>query len=131
MIRVTPQLLVDHGIADHRCHELIVTATLRERKALLEQRGDAFVALPGGLGTFEEVFEILVGRTLGYHAKPVVLLNVAVYYAPLLAMLEHGIEHGFIHLARTLATTAWGMWKSGSVYDPTMTGRTLERTTTG
>jgi uncharacterized protein (TIGR00730 family) len=96
VVGVTPQLLVDHGIADGRCHELIVTATMRERKALLEQRGDAFVALPGGLGTFEEVFEILVGRTLGYHQKPVVLLNVAGYYAPLLAMLEHGIEHGFI-----------------------------------
>src|SRR5688500_9795335 len=86
VVGVTPQLLVDYGIADRNCHELIVSATMRERKALLEQRGDAFVALPGGLGTFEEVFEILVGRTLGYHAKPVVLLNVAGYYAPLLAM---------------------------------------------
>lgn len=96
VVGVTPQLLVDHGIADRLCHDLIVTATMRERKALLEQRGDAFVALPGGLGTLEEVFEILVGRTLGYHAKPIVLLNVAGYYAPLLAMLEHGIEHRFI-----------------------------------
>jgi uncharacterized protein (TIGR00730 family) len=96
VVGVTPQLLVDHGIADHACHELVVTATMRERKALLEQRGDAFVALPGGLGTFEEVFEILVGRTLGYHQKPAVLLNVAGYYDPLLAMIEHGIEHRFI-----------------------------------
>lgn len=96
VVGVTPQLLVNHGIADDACHELIVTATMRERKALLEQRGDAFVALPGGLGTFEEVFEILVGRTLGYHQKPIVLLNVAGYYAPLLAMIEHGIEHRFI-----------------------------------
>src|SRR5687768_6711291 len=64
VIGVTPQLLVDHGIADRQCHELIVTATMRERKALLERRADAFIALPGGLGTFEEVFEILVGRTL-------------------------------------------------------------------
>lgn len=96
VVGVTPQLLVDHGIADRQCDELILTATMRERKALLEQRGDAFVALPGGLGTFEEVFEILVGRTLGYHQKPVVLLNVAGYYAPLLAMIEHGIEHRFI-----------------------------------
>lgn len=96
VVGVTPQLLVDHGIADRQCDELIVTATMRERKAQLEQRGDAFVALPGGLGTFEEVFEILVGRTLGYHQKPVVLLNVAGYYAPLLAMIEHGIEYRFI-----------------------------------
>ena len=96
VVGITPQLLVDHGIADEQCDELIVTATMRERKALLEQRGDAFVALPGGLGTFEEVFEVLVGRTLGYHEKPVVLLNVAGYYGPLLAMIEHGIEHRFI-----------------------------------
>ena len=69
---------------------------MRARKALLEQRGDAFVALPGGIGTFEEFFEILVGRVLGFHEKPIVLLNVAGYYDPLEAMIEHGIEHGFI-----------------------------------
>ena len=69
---------------------------MRERKALLEQRGDAFIALPGGLGTFEEVFEILVGRMLGYHDKPIVLLNVANFYAPLLAAIEHGISERFI-----------------------------------
>lgn len=52
--------------------------------------------LPGGLGTMEEVFEILVARLLGYHSKPIVLLNVANYYDPLLAMIEHGIEQRFI-----------------------------------
>ena len=93
---ITPQLLVDEGIADEKCDELVVTAGMRERKALLEERGDAFVALPGGLGTFEELFEILVGRVLGYHAKPIVVLNVADYYRPLLAMIEHGIEQQFI-----------------------------------
>jgi len=69
---------------------------MRERKALLEQRADAFVTLPGGLGTLEEVFEIIVGRMLGYHSKPIVLLNVAGYFDPLLAMIEHGIEQHFI-----------------------------------
>ena len=96
VVGVTPQSLVDLCIGDDRCDELIVTTTMRERKALLEQRGDAFVALPGDLGTFEEVFEILVGRLLGCHDKPIVLLNVADYYGPLLAMIEHGIEHRFI-----------------------------------
>jgi hypothetical protein len=96
VIGVTPQLLVDNGIADERCDELIVTATMRERKAILEWRGDAFVTLPGGLGTLEEIFEILVGRTLGYHAKPVVLLNISGFYDPLLAMLDHGVEQRFI-----------------------------------
>ena len=96
VIGVTPQLLVDHGIADDHCDELVVTAGMRERKALLEQRRDAFIALPGGLGTFEEIFEIIVGRVLGYHDKPVVILNVDNYYGPLLAAIEHGIEHRFI-----------------------------------
>lgn len=106
VIGVTPQLLVDHGIGDERCHEFIVTPSMRERKALLEERGDAFIALPGGLGTFEEVFEILVGRTLECHRKPIVLLNIAGYYAPLLAMLEHGIEHRFI---RPIAREAYAV----------------------
>ena len=96
VVGITPRLMVDEGIADERCDELIVTDGMRERKALLELRGDAFVALPGGLGTFEELFEVLVGRLLGYHDKPIVLLNVNDYYGPLLAMIGHGIEQRFI-----------------------------------
>jgi uncharacterized protein (TIGR00730 family) len=96
VIGITPQVLVEKGIADRKCHELIVTHTMRERKALMEARGDAFVTLPGGLGTFEEIFEIIVGRQLGYHRKPIVLLNIAGYFDPLLAMIEHGIEQQFI-----------------------------------
>jgi uncharacterized protein (TIGR00730 family) len=96
VVGITPQLMVDEGIGDDLCDELVVTPDMRQRKAMLEQRGDAFVALPGGLGTFEELFEILVGRMLGYHRKPVVILNIAGYYDPLVAMLEHGIEHRFI-----------------------------------
>src|SRR3954468_22482985 len=93
---ISPRMMVEQGIGDDTCDEMSVTETMRERKALLEQRGDAFIALPGGLGTFEEFFEILVGRMLGYHAKPIVLLDVAGYYDPLIAMIEHGIEHRFI-----------------------------------
>ena len=96
VVGVTPQLLVDKGIADDRCDELVVTQDMRSRKAIMEERGDAFVALPGGLGTLEEIFEIIVGRLLGVHAKPIVLLSIAGYYDPLLTMIEHGIEHRFI-----------------------------------
>lgn len=96
VVGITPQLMVDHGIGDDRCDELIVTSGMRERKELLEQRGDAFVALPGGLGTLEELFEVLVGRLLGYHDKPIVLLNVAGYYDRLVAAIEHGIAERFI-----------------------------------
>jgi uncharacterized protein (TIGR00730 family) len=113
VLGITPQMMVDDGIGDEACDELIVTPDMRQRKALLEQRGDAFIALPGGIGTFEEFFEILVGRFLNLHQKPVVLLNVAGYYDPLEAMIEHGIEHQFIKprarqayfLARTVDET--------------------------
>ena len=96
VIGITPRLLVEQGVGDDLCAELVVTECMRERKRLLEQRGDAFIALPGGLGTFEEFFEVLVGRWLGYHAKPIVLLNTNGYYQPLLAMIEHGVEQRFI-----------------------------------
>jgi uncharacterized protein (TIGR00730 family) len=109
VLGITPQIMVDDGIGDDKCDELIVTPDMRARKALLEQRGDAFIALPGGIGTFEEFFEILVGRFLNTHQKPVVLLNIAGYYDPLVAMIEHGIEHRFIRSrvreAYFLATT--------------------------
>lgn len=96
VIGVTPQSLVDDGSADAKCDELLVTVGMRERKALLESRGDAFIALPGGLGTLEELFEILVGKYLGYHAKPIVLLNISDFYAPLLAMIDHAVDLGFM-----------------------------------
>lgn len=96
VVGVTPQLLVDKGIHDTLCDELLVTACMRERKKLMEERGDAFLTLPGGLGTFEEIFEIIVARQLGYHSKPIVLLNTAGYFDPLLAMIEHGIQQNFI-----------------------------------
>jgi uncharacterized protein (TIGR00730 family) len=96
VIGITPQLMVDEGVADERADELVVTDSMRQRKELLEQRGDGFIALPGGLGTFEEIFEIIVGRQLRYHLKPIVLLNIDGYYDPLLAMIEHGIARQFI-----------------------------------
>ncbi len=96
VVGITPQLMVDKGIGDEKCDELIVTEGMRERKALLEQRGDAFVVLPGGIGTLEEVFEILVGKSLGYHKKAIVLVNVGDFFGPLLTMLEHGMREGFI-----------------------------------
>ena len=70
VIGVTPQLFVDKRCDDKDCEELIVTANMRDRKQVLEERGDAFVALPGGLGTFEEVFDIMTSKQLAYHAKP-------------------------------------------------------------
>ena len=111
VIGITPQLFVDLGMSDPACDELVVTTGMRDRKAMLEARGDALVALPGGLGTFEELFEVIVGKQLGYHSKPIVLVDVNGYYQPLIDMLEHGIERRFIkpsaraltHVAATAA----------------------------
>jgi len=69
---------------------------MRERKKLLAEKGDAFLVLPGGMGTYEEFFEILVGRHLGEHDKPIGVVNSRGYFNPLIAMIEHGIEHRFI-----------------------------------
>ncbi|MDQ3438918.1 MAG: TIGR00730 family Rossman fold protein [Planctomycetota bacterium] len=99
VVGVTPQLFIDKGVHDAACHELVVTECMRTRKAAMEERGDAFVTLPGGLGTLEEIFEILVGKQLGYHRKPIVLLNVDNFFDPLLTMIEHGIEQRFIKSA--------------------------------
>jgi uncharacterized protein (TIGR00730 family) len=96
VIGITPQLMVDKGLHDTLADELIVTNGMRDRKALMEERGDAFLTLPGGLGTFEEIFEIIVGKQLGYHNKAIVLLNVNGYFDPLLKMIEYGIEQQFI-----------------------------------
>ena len=78
------------------CDELVVVETMRERKRVLEERGDAFLVLPGGLGTYEEFFEILVGRQLNAHQKPIGVVNAHGYFNPLVAMIEHAIEHRFV-----------------------------------
>jgi uncharacterized protein (TIGR00730 family) len=79
-----------------QCDELVIVDTMRERKRLLAERGDAFIILPGGIGTYEEFFEILVGRQLGEHDKPIGIVNARGYFNPLVAMIEHAVEHRFV-----------------------------------
>ncbi len=86
---VIPQALVDREQAYHLADELIVTRDMRSRKAEMESRADAFVALPGGIGTLDEVFEILSLRQLKITPKPLVVLNQGGFYNPLRALLEH------------------------------------------
>jgi cytokinin riboside 5'-monophosphate phosphoribohydrolase len=95
VIGITPQIFVDEGCHDQLCEELVITQTMRERKSLLEERGDAFIALPGGIGTMEELLEIIAGKALKYHNKPIVLLNIDGYWNPLLGMFSDAVEHGF------------------------------------
>ena len=92
-----PRALVDREIADEGVDELLVTDTMRERKALMEAHADAFLTLPGGIGTCEEFFEVWTAGSLGMHAKPVVLLDPDGHYDGLLRWL-HGLgEGGFLH----------------------------------
>jgi len=95
VIGVIPRAIHDRGIAYHSADELLVTAGMRERKTVLEQRSDGFLTLPGAFGTLEEFFEILVLRQLSYHEKPVVLLNYEGFYDPLLKMFTCFYEKSF------------------------------------
>ncbi len=95
-VGVIPALLQGVGIAHPNLTQLILTDGMRERKAIMEERADAFIALPGGYGTLEEIFEVLTLKQLGYHQKPIVLLNTANYYDPLLSLLQSATEQHFM-----------------------------------
>ena len=93
---VIPRSMVAREWADHDSDELLVVDTMRERKALMEAHADAFLALPGGLGTCEELFEVWSAGVLGLHAKPVVLLDPDGHYAGLLAWVRGLGDRGFL-----------------------------------
>ena len=95
-VGVIPQALVEREIAHPGLSDLRVVGSMHERKALMAELADAFVALPGGIGTFEELFEVFTWAQLGLHRKPLGLLDVAGYYAPLEAMLDHAVEQRFL-----------------------------------
>ena len=101
VVGIIPKALVEREWAHRNCTELHVVDTMHERKRLMAERADAFLALPGGIGTFEEFFEVWTWRQLGYHDKPVGLLNVNGYYDGLLAFLHHSVEQQFMGSAQT------------------------------
>ena len=90
-----PRSLVERELAYGPADELVVTETLRERKAEMDARADGFIALPGGFGTLEELLEVLTLRQLRLHDRPIVLVNVAGYWDPFLAMVRAMIAQGF------------------------------------
>jgi uncharacterized protein (TIGR00730 family) len=105
---VIPRSLVDLEWADHDSDELLVVDTMRERKALMEARADAFLALPGGVGTLEELFEVWTSGYLGMHAKPVVVLDPDGHYAGLLDWVRDLAKQGFVRpeaFTRLVVTT--------------------------
>jgi uncharacterized protein (TIGR00730 family) len=95
-IGVIPTALVDRELAHKRLTELRVVDTMHERKAAMFELADAFMALPGGFGTLEEVFEIVTWMQLGMHEKPVGLANIDGFYDALLAALDHMVREGFL-----------------------------------
>ena len=96
VIGVIPHALVAREVAHNSLPDLRVVGSMHERKALMAELADAFVALPGGYGTFEEFYEVLTWAQLGLHQKPCGLLNVEGFYNPLLSLVDHAIAERFI-----------------------------------
>jgi uncharacterized protein (TIGR00730 family) len=97
VIGVIPQMLVDKELAHRGLTELRIVTSMHERKALMAELSDAFIALPGGLGTFEELCEVLTWAQLGIHSKPCGCLNVLGYFDPLHATLDCAVTERFLH----------------------------------
>lgn len=100
VVGVIPRSLVDKEMAHPRLTELHIVETMHQRKQMMAERADVFVALPGGIGTFEELFEVWTWRQLGYHDKPIGLLNVAGYYEGLTSFMQHTQREGFVQPAQ-------------------------------
>lgn len=96
VIGVIPRPLWDREVGHRGLTDLRIVESMHERKALMSELSDAFIAMPGGLGTFEEIFEIWTWSQLGMHQKPVGFLNIDDYYSPLAAFLDRGVAEGFI-----------------------------------
>ena len=97
VVGIIPNALVEKEFAKRDCTELHVVETMHERKQMMAERAGAFLALAGGIGTFEELFEVWTWRQLGYHDKPVGILNTAGYYDPLLQFLGGSVRAGFMN----------------------------------
>jgi uncharacterized protein (TIGR00730 family) len=96
VVGVIPKMLQDREVAHHGVTELCVVNTMHERKALMADRASAFVAMPGGVGTLEEIIEVLSWAQLGIHDKPCALLDVDGYYSGLLQFFDHMVVEGFV-----------------------------------
>ena len=105
VVGVIPEALAQKELAHKSLTELHVTASMHARKTLMAELADGFIALPGGIGTLEEIFEIWTWAQLGFHAKPCGLLNVAGYYDGLIAFLDHSVAEQFVKpLHRSILT---------------------------
>ena len=96
LIGVSPTFFLEMDVLYDKCTELIYTETMRERKGIMEDKADAFIICAGGMGTFEEFFEVLTLKQLRRHSKPIIIYNVKGYYDPMLAMLDNAVDNGFM-----------------------------------
>jgi uncharacterized protein (TIGR00730 family) len=95
VIGIIPQRLLDREVGKRGVNELVVTRTMYERKQFMVERSDAFVVLPGGLGTLDELLEVITLRQLGYHDCPIIIVDIGGYWAPCIALLDRVIATGF------------------------------------
>jgi len=127
VIGVIPQALVELEVAHRGLTELHIVDDMHQRKAMMAGLSDGFIALPGGLGTLEELFEMLTWSQLGFHGKPVGVMNVAGYYSSLLTFLDQGVSEGFMRQAhRDLLlndTVASGLLDQMAAYTATVTSK--------
>jgi uncharacterized protein (TIGR00730 family) len=96
VVGIIPHALAEKELARDDCDEFYLVDTMHQRKHMMAERADAFLAMPGGIGTFEEFFEVWTWKQLGYHNKPVGLLNVDGYYDGLLAFMHNTVDKGFV-----------------------------------
>ena len=96
VVGIIPHALADKETANTYCDELHMVDNMHQRKFMMAERADAFLALPGGIGTFEELFEVWTWKQLGFHNKPIGLLNVDGYYDGLLSFMQNTVDHGFV-----------------------------------
>ncbi len=107
IVGVVPHFLRVDGILYEHCDEMVYTETMRQRKQVMDERADAFIVTPGGIGTYEEFFEMYTLKQLGQHAKPIVIYNIGGYYDHLLEMLHFTVAEGFMReLSLSLFTVA-------------------------
>ena len=96
VVGIIPKALVEREWAHEGCDELHIVDTMHERKRMMMERADAFLALPGGIGTFEELFEVWAWRQLGYHNKPIGILSSRGYYTSMMAFMQQVVQDGFM-----------------------------------
>jgi uncharacterized protein (TIGR00730 family) len=134
VVGVIPAALVAKEVAHSGLADLRVVESMQERKAVMAELADGFIALPGGWGTLDELFEILTWSQLGLHRKPCGVLNVNGYFDGLLSFVEHSIEHGFVRREHRsmvhVASAADALLGAFATYEPPLVAKWIDRVST-